>query len=579
MQYLESIAGRVCLCLGLPFVGITGAECTLALQSAAAQQPIVELKPQDVNLWEHRIGPETAVHISANEYRTVQRGPTYVEFEIVVSENGRVEQAELTGYTRVHVEEARSIEMNRVFKPWSQDGVSIRVKVHDYVTLLPPERWADVRVPFPQPWDLREASVQLRRTGCFGTCPDYQLTIAGNGTVRFFGHSFVLIPGDHVALIAPDAVRGLIADFEEADFFSARDEYVANVTDNPAQILTLSVAGHTKTVKDYVGTEDGLPLAIRNLEAEVDEVAGTARWVKGDESTSASLENEKWPFSSSSKENVELYNTAISRLNEQLIDRYLAKGGPVIAAEETLDSPVCVASGKGNEDLVARMLRTVRTQPKIKLPPGVLGQCLWSAARSGNVSLVEFWLKKGADPKVQPPKTKDWTLELSLLASGILSGNPEMVDKLLHLKLDVRAPVIEGQPLLIFALERGGSHATEMVAELVEAGADVNARGHLGETPIFAANNAPDAVKILLAAGANLEARSDNGDTALIRYAFMEPMVRELLADGANPTLVNKRGETALKNAHQYACPACATLVENALKNWSGTSAPLPIAP
>lgn len=579
MRYLGSIAGRVCLCWSLLFVAITGTGGILASQSAAAQQPVMELQPQDAKLSEHRIGPETAVHVSDEEYRRLERGPTYVEFEIVVSENGRVEQAALTGYTKVHVEEARSIEMDRVFKPWTEDGANIRVKVHDYVALLPPERWAEVRVPFPQPWDLREASVQLRRTRCYGTCPDYQITIAGNGTVRFSGYGLVLIPGDHVAHIAPDAVRGLIADFEKADFFSARDQYAASVTDNPAQILTLSVAGHTKTVKDYVGTEAGLPLAIRNLEAEVDEVAGTERWVKGDESTAASLENEKWPFSSPGKQNVELYNSAIAKSNKELIDRYLAKGGPVIAAEESLDSPVCVASGKGNQELVARMLRAPRTQPKIKLPSGVLGQCLWSAARSGNVELVEFWLNRGADPKAQPPKTKDWTLELSLLGSGILSGNPEMLDKLLNLKLDVHAPVIEGQPLLIFALERGGSHATEMVAELVKAGADVNARGHLGETPIFAANHTPDAVKILLAAGADLEARNDNGDTALIRYAFMEPMVRELLADGANPTAVDKRGETPLKNAHQYSCPACATLIENALKNWSGTSAPLPNAP
>jgi hypothetical protein len=287
MQYLESIASRGCL-LGLLFVGITATEGILVLQSAETQHPVVELKPEDVNLWEHKIGPETAVHVSAEEYRTLQRGPTYVEFEIVISENGRVEQAELTGSIKVHVGEARSIEMDRVFKPWTRDGANIRVKVHDHVSLLPPERWADVRVPFPQPWDLREASVQLRRTRCYGTCPDYQVAISGDGTVRFSGHNFVLIPGDHIAHIAPDAVRRLIADFEKAEFFSARGEYVAIVTDNPTQILTLSVAGHTKTVKDYVGIQDGLPLAIRNLEAEVDEVAGTARWVKGDKSTSAS---------------------------------------------------------------------------------------------------------------------------------------------------------------------------------------------------------------------------------------------------------------------------------------------------
>ena len=249
-----------------------------------------------------------------------------------------------------------------------------------------------------------------------------------------------------------------------------------------------------------------------------------------------------------------------------------------MAPEEALDSPVCVASLMGDKDLVTRMLPPARTQPnlkpvEVKLPFGVLGQCLWNAARSGSVELVEFWLSKGANPKVQPPKTRDWTLGLSLLANGIASGNPEMVSRLLDLDLDVHGPVMEGEPLLNFALERAGNHATEIVAELVKAGADVNARGHLGETPIFAANYAPASVKTLLAAGADLEARDDNGNTPLIRYGFKEDMVRELLANGANPTLVNKRGDTPLKVAHQYSCPACATLIDDALKKWGGTVA------
>jgi len=159
-------------------------------------------------------------------------------------------------------------------------------------------------------------------------------------------------------------------------------------------------------VTDYVGTEAGLPLAIRNLEAEVDEVAGTARWVKGDESTSASLEDEKWPFASPARQNVDLHDTAISKSNKQLVDRYLAAGGPIVAPEESLDSPLCVASFMGDKDLVSRMLQSVRRQPnpkpaQSKLAPSVLSQCLWNAARSGNVGLVEFWLNKGADPKKQ----------------------------------------------------------------------------------------------------------------------------------------------------------------------------------
>ena len=158
-----------------------------------------------------------------------------------------------------------------------------------------------------------------------------------------------------------------------------------------------------------------------------------------------------------------------------------------------------------------------------------------------------------------------------------MSGNPDVVRKLLEYRMDLKAPVLENQPLMIFALERGGGTApqkSEIVEMLAKAGADVNARGNMKQTPIFFANYTPEAIKPLLAAGAELEARDANGNTPLIRYGFMEPMVRELLADGADPTLVAKNGDTALKVAKQYQCPACAILIETALKQRATVSAP-----
>jgi Domain of unknown function (DUF6438) len=148
--------------------------------------------------------------------------------------------------------------------------------------------------------------VKLTRTGCLGSCPGYEVTVAGDGTVSFNGDHFVAVPRAHVAHVSPETVRELVREFQKADFFSAKDRYQGNWTDNPTQTLGLTIAGRTKVVVDYVGTDAGLPLTIRNLEAEVDEAAGTARWVKGDERTLASLEEERWPFGAATKQNVEL---------------------------------------------------------------------------------------------------------------------------------------------------------------------------------------------------------------------------------------------------------------------------------
>jgi ankyrin repeat protein len=540
-----------------------------------AALPVVELKPAEMNVWEHKLGAEDAIHLTAAEYAEARSSRTfivndYVEFEIVISENGRVDSAVLTGGTKLHVDEARQIELARVFKPWLRDGVPIRVKVKDYVRLLPPEQWAAEKVPFPDPWELKDSSIGLTRTACFGSCPDYTVTIAGDGTVRFSGHRFVLIPGDHVAHIKPEAVRELVMKFRDADFLSAKDAYRGNWTDNPTQTLTLTVAGRTKTVVDYVGTDAGLPLAIRNLEGEIDEVAGTARWVKGDERTLASLEEEKWPFGAATPQNVTLYTTAISTRNEPLIERFLKAGGPIQSGSPDASSPVCVASGNGDVELVERMM-----EPAAKKDPApkravvsqtVKDQCLIAAARSGSLGMLQLWLDEGANPMAPPVKTTDeWVAGWGLLANGIVSGKAEMVRKLLEFKPDVTGQVQE-QPLLTFALERGGKETAQIVELLVKAGADVNARNWMGQTPLFAAGFTPDAVKPLLAGGAELEARDHNGRTVLINQAFIEPMVRELLADGADPTATAKNGDTALKVAKQFSCPSCAALLEAALK-------------
>jgi hypothetical protein len=571
-------AGLIVLSLRVAIAVSIAPACGIAQAPAKDALPVVELKPQEINLWEHKVGPDQAIHLDAAEYEEARKsrsflGREYVQFEIVVSENGRVDAAKLLGDAMGHEDDARAIEMARVFKPWVKDGVAVRVRVTDYVGLLPPEKWAAVKMPFPEPVDMRSVSMGLKRTICYGSCPDYEVTVAGDGTVRFTGNRFVAITGEHVAHIPADSVKELVEDFKNADFFSAKDKYTGNWTDNPTQTLSLTVNGRAKTVVDYVGTDAGLPLAIRNLEQQIDDAAGTARWVKGDERTLASLEEEKWPFGAATKENVGLYDTAITSGNRALLEKFLAAGGPIVSPDAGVASPVCVASGIGADGLVDRMMEPAAVSggvgKKLHVPTAVAQQCLRGAASSGNVGLLQFWLDEGASPTAPPVKSDaDWTSEWGILPHAVVSGNPEMVRRLLRYDLDVKER-IQDEPLLIFALRRSRGkpdQKAEIVEMLARAGADVNARDFMGQTPIFAAEHTPEAIKPLLAAGANLEARDNNGNTALVRYGFMEPMVRELLADGADPTASAKNGDTPLKVAKQYQCPACVTLIEEALK-------------
>jgi hypothetical protein len=263
-------------------------------------------------------------------------------------------------------------------------------------------------------------------------------------------------------------------------------------------------------------------------------------------------------------ENLALYRQAIDADASALIRAFLRARAPVFAASGKAAPPLCEASKMGNVALVNDMLESQKD-----LPAAVLNRCLADAAQSGNLPLVELWLDKSAYPRahvaVEKESDSDWIAALGALAGALVSGNPAVLRRLLEYKLDVNAPIQE-EPVLAWAVERGGGDAAEIVKLLVEARADVNGRSRQGATPLFSCLSVPAAIKPLIAAGADIEARDQAGNTPLIYGAFGEEMVRELLANGANPAAVSNNGDTALQRAEQSQCKPCAALIEAALK-------------
>lgn len=534
-----------------------------------AQQP-VELRPENVDIWHHRIGPEQAVHLSETDMAGTRFiGMEYVEFSVIVSANGRAESATpTTGKAHMsavspHLEDACAIIMARSYKPWLVDGVPTRVKVNDYVSLLPPERYG-ASVPFPEVTDLSTVTIGLSRTSCFGSCPSYELTISGDGTVHYMGHTSVFIQGSHAARISQDKVRELLTLFRKADFYSALDEYVGNWTDNPTQKVSLTIGPLSKTVTDYIGTDVGLPLAIRNLEQEIDEAADTQRWIAYNERTLPAFLSEHWNFASATPANTSLYAATLGF--PDFADRFLAAHAPIVSSDIRMASPVCSTTD------VARVRRMMQQQPPIPKP--VLEQCLSNAASSANRPMFQFWLDQGADPKLKAPGIEgDWTSDLGIMAVATMGGSTEVVTELLRRGVPPPADV-RGDSILTWVIERSRSqNKAALVSILLSAGADPDQRDSSGQTPLIRNALDPALVRPLLSGGAKIDARDNQGRTALIAHAFVEPMVRELLTAGADPGLVAKDGDTALKVAHQYQCPVCVTLIQQELDKRTAAAA------
>src|ERR1700680_1928962 len=57
--------------------------------------------------------------------------------------------------------------------------------------------------------DLKVETIQLERTGCYGTCPAYSVTIHGDGKVEYNGKSHVKEMGTREVRIETDKIRAL----------------------------------------------------------------------------------------------------------------------------------------------------------------------------------------------------------------------------------------------------------------------------------------------------------------------------------------------------------------------------------
>ena len=129
------------------------------------------------------------------------------------------------------------------------------------------------------PPSAKTVRITLSRSPCFGSCPDYTVTISGDGQVTYVGRRFVGVTGEQHANASPGDVARLLAMFDRAHFFDLNDRYRAQITDLPTYEVTLERAGQRKTVEDYAGESVAMPHAVREIEIEIDRVAGTSRWV------------------------------------------------------------------------------------------------------------------------------------------------------------------------------------------------------------------------------------------------------------------------------------------------------------
>ena len=388
--------------------------------------------PQTVTFWVH-VNPQGNV-IDVREFKTDAPWP-------------------LKYSTEALVEAVRNI----TYRPFLRNGAAAEAWVQDEaeVGVEPaPSVLSGGGTTFPTPLEPTGFSVQLSRSGCYGTCPSYSVIVHGYGKVDFHGKSFVAIPGDHEARIEPEAAARLLERFRTADFFGLKDEYRAGVTDNPTYCLQLVVGARKKTIIDYVGTWVGMPESVSELEDAVDETAGTNRWVSGGPQTLAAMREAG--IDPSSQEAGEILLYAVKEGKAEAVRSLLAAGAPVRTrnANGGNRSLFTIASFIRDRESQHEVFKALLLSAEVREDEAGMQGALGRVAGDGNVEVARILISAGADPTLLFPDTyqnegkPDQTYLMRAAASGIW----EMLDDALSRPHDIHAVDTKGRSALTHVL-------------------------------------------------------------------------------------------------------------------------------
>ena len=177
------------------------------------------------------------------------------------------------------------------------------------------------------------------------------------------------------------------------------------------------------------------------------------------------------------------------------------------------------------------------------------------AVRINNTAVVRLLVSAGADTKAQN------LLSLAAGAPWVTDAdenpNPELTSDILQLLLDKGANAKSPDGDIAIT----GANSLEKVKLLLARGANPNAKGAYGSTPLLDAAERGNSrnVEALLNAGADVNAKDDEGDIPLLEALdpdrkrndeHYHALIRALLrAKNVNVNAQNKEGETALMRA------------------------------
>ncbi len=274
--------------------------------------------------------------------------------------------------------------------------------------------------------------VKLSRSGCYGTCPAYEVSVASNGDVTWNGTAFVYSAGIVHSRIEPDAAVALIKQFEVTKFWGLCAGYDASITDSASTQINAQIGGKSKTVWNYANSA---PAWLETFEEAIDAAANTHLWRHGESRTEP--------------------------LGNIFEDAVMPKPGVTQLMRAGMQADI-----KSMEEAIAR-------GDEIEAVDSSGWTALMYAAASSHSAPVQLLLKAGANPN-----HKSFAGDTPLMASAIAR---QFDEDLCRGGAEINAKNGDGISALMILAARGEA---DEVKAAINAGADAYAKDAKGRTPL-----------------------------------------------------------------------------------------------
>jgi ankyrin repeat protein len=335
----------------------------------------------------------------------------------------------------------------------------------------------------------------------------------GDGTAIFSGGDDDPL-GPQSYLVDAKAVQDLVKTAKAVDFWSLRDLYRAASDEDRASYtrINITIAGKTKSLTVFEGTDAGVPGAANGLADEVARVAKADFWLTPTLATLDQLKANGFDFTSERGARFLLQVTRNSYVKDEVPLALMDLGAPVNR----------VAPGDGDEE--SRSLITL-------------------ALETGRVEMARRLIAGGAllDQRGQPNQKQIDKAFQAAISSGVVPAVDLVVP--FHPGMtcaDELDPSRQVSVIWILATPAighdGPRSAVPMLQRLLDLGADINARGANGTTLLHVMTGDADMVRFMLDHGADINALDDDGNTPLAS-AYDQDAILLLLSRGADPRL------------------------------------------